>query len=320
MKFFTWHLRSRNSLLYQLKEKFESEVFHFYPTFSGRTAIYEVAKIFRKRSDKSVALIPDYICNVVNVALEQAGYQVQVYSTNRWLEPESDAIIATIRQGHVGLLLTANIFGSSALLEELKLEPLKTVITEYDIQVIVDLCQDITLIQHLPVDYGTRLVAVVSFNDKSIPGVMGGGILASFEIPEAQRTLSWRQTMILYSKFVLKSFRCSRRQKQFDPVAFEYSYCDRFPYTIDSLKISKIQIILALIGIENISSKYSLKKSRSRVNGNLIKTRYYQTSPYLLTEVDQPHRKRKASYAIQGQPQVSIYPDLIIIHNKGFCD
>jgi hypothetical protein len=74
----------------------------------------------------------------------------------------------------IGLLLTASIFGSSALMDELKKEEMRILIFERNIHVVVDICQNVNLINEMPDNYGEHLTGVVSFNDKSSLGVMGG--------------------------------------------------------------------------------------------------------------------------------------------------
>jgi hypothetical protein len=305
---------------------------------SGRVALYRLALAIRSRTDKRIALVPDFICNVVNVVLETAGFVVQSYRTDELFEVDREAVEKYIAsESNVAILLTASVFGSSAFLDALNENRFKALILGRKIHVIVDLCQDLNLVQYLPHNYGENLSAVISFNDKSIPGIMGGGVLTQYPLFEPEPPPALCQVLLLYRMLLLKlgarflaeiRTRLPNRLRRktvrgVDLRQYEYSYCRHFPYAIDIVAISKLQVILALIGLKNLRNINAVKRQFAQNCPNLVRTRHYCTSPYLVvTELVDTHegRKIKAPYAIDHYPETSLRSELIIIHNKGFDD
>jgi len=335
------HLLPFKILLWLLRRRLEVNGYKFYPEISGRVSLYKLALTLNNFCNKRVALVPDYICNVVNVALEAAGYEVQTYPTDCYFEPLESELAIKLADERINILLTASVYGSSAFLDGLKKQEFRELILKRNIYVIVDLCQDISLVQHLPTNYGINLSAVVSFNDKSFPGVMGGGILTKMNIPITRKRMNFVQRLTLYRMLLAKckaymvtAFR-KRFQTQYkaenlvvgnngeDKNQYSYSYCQVFPYRIEPFRIEKIQIILALIGFANLKLINRKKSEFAKHVPNVLRTKYYETSPYLVLisgEHIPPLRKRKHPYACHGNPKESLRGALIIIHNKGFYD
>ena len=343
LSFFALHFCSLELISKKLEEQIEVHGFEFFGEMSGRVALYKLAQIIHKKTDRDVALIPDYICNVVNTALEKAGFELLTYSTNEYLEPDVDDLMERLRSDQVGLLLTASVFGSSALLEELKLSSVRDLILQNNIHVIVDLCQDIDLITLLPSNYGENLSAIISFNDKSFLGVMGGGILSKLRLPKTTTRMSCRKQCLLYKQLFFKVFFClksklhhgcsqilrrginsrsSLPKLNFDTRSqYEYSYCENFPYTFELYAMTKLQIIMALIGLSNRERLRKVKQEFIDECPCIRKTSYFETSAYLIVDCKlDKQRKVKPSYGMHYQPDHSQRPALKIVHNKGFCD
>ncbi|MBS9392142.1 MAG: hypothetical protein HEQ29_02925 [Dolichospermum sp. LBC05a] len=352
-KFLFLHFLNRSQLLKVLKVRLAINSFQFYPEFSGRSSLYHLAILLKTKTDKKTALIPDYICNVVNAALEKADYKIQTYQTNDRLEPDIEELKEAISNPDIGILLTASIYGSSAFLEELNCNEFKNLIFAKNIHVIVDLCQDIRLIEKLPENYGNNLTAVLSFNDKSFLGIMGGGILAKFTINSPEEKLNFFQISFLYKILLLKfikivlisssigkkvflmlkklkylvKYLISIRQeldiKNTQP-NYDYSCCSFFPYTINLYQIQKVQLIMAILGLEDLKR---LKKIKMEIFGKNIKynsMQNFQTSPYLVledeSELESLSRNIKSPYALHHKREHSLRPDITVIHNKGFDD
>lgn len=340
-RFFIFHLVPSDYLLRRIQRKFDNKNFDFVAEFSGRVALYRLAQVISDNDARRVALIPDYICNVVNIALEQAGFEVQSYAIDNKFEPNRSEIEKRILEDDgVGVFLTASVYGSSAFLHELHDEDFRELVFQRNIHVIVDLCQDITLIDHLPAGYGENLSSVISFNDKSIPGVMGGGILTQLDIPSSTRRPSLYEVIQLYglllrklamyvldhspnAKRIYEALLRGSEKADSHPARFSYSYCRRFPYLIEDVGIARIQIITALIFMGLIDKINMKKRNFALTCPKKVKTQHYETSPYLVvSSFVKMHekRKRKAPYAIHEHPEQSLRGDLKIIHNKGFCD
>jgi hypothetical protein len=346
--FFYLYLCKENHLIKRLRKSLEFDRFRFYPEASGRVALYKLASILYRKNKRNIALIPDYICNVVPYALEKAGYEVQSYQTGHLFEPSFTEIKETLSEGQISLFLTANVFGSTAFLDGLKSIEIMDIIFQKDVHVVVDLCQDISLIKYLPSNYGSNLSSILSFNDKSFLGVMGGGILTQIDLPESARKVTPMQSLQLHRVLLSKMATClmnklkrypklktiprhigrgiTRQDKNGEmnlATKYDYSFCRRYPYTLDILAVSKIQLIMAIIGLSNLHLINAKKRRFATECQDILKTEYCHTSPYLAITTlayENLHRKMKPSYALHHFPDLSLRSELAIIHNKGFCD
>lgn len=328
------HVTPRRKLIAELEERLNGGRFSFTCCFSGRVSLYRAAKYIEPDRSRRVALVPDYICNAVHFALEKAGYKPQEYQTNEYLEPNPIEIKRMISENSgIGVLLTASVFGSDALLSQLNAEEFRRIIVERKIYVIVDLCQNCNLIYRLPANYGKYLMAVVSFNDKCFPGLMGGGIFSHNTVEKIEKKLPVSKLAKLYWLFLKKtlyekgvrkyakatqSIGSSSKQK------YEYSRCVTFPYEIIEYRPAKIQIIMAVLGIRAMRALNEKRNKYAAKCPGVIKTTNYLSSPFLMISDGNvgfsKDRKIKGSYARHGNPDVSARQDLHIIHNKGFCD
>lgn len=319
LRFVSLHLRSRRYLERRLGRCLHPPGFDFHPEFSGRTAIFKLARYFLAAGHKPVAILPDYLCNVVELAVRRAGFDVRYYPTDDLFEPDPDSLRRELETGSAGLLVTSNVFGSSALLDHLPTDPFRAAVRSGGVAIIVDLCQDISLIGRLPSGYGDRLAAVVSFNDKSLPSVMGGGILAPFPVPASSRRLTWPEVLKLYWELGVKLISGAGLVSRRPSGAFEYSHCTRFPYTLDLYRPARLQYILALIGLDRLRARNQEKLMRAH-DLQVRRTRFFETSPFLVTDAAYPTGRCKASYARFSAARESLRPELKAVHNKGFWD
>jgi hypothetical protein len=199
------------------------------------------------------------------------------------------------------------------------------------------LCQDLRLIEHLPRDYGNNLSAVVSFNDKCLPGLMGGGILTQLELLPATGRLApyWTRTLHLWGikKAWQSSLRPALRRHLSTPArlsdrngAFEHSYCVTFPWTFEEVPMTHIQAAVAVLGLRRLEGYARRKQQLLRSGLPLRRTRFLETTPYVIVDPSARQdpailgRRRKGPYAVHGKPKESLHPDMLIVHNKGFAD
>lgn len=322
-----YHFQSRSTLETRLRHQLEFGAFRFYPEFSGRVALYKLARWLRSEGYPPLALIPEYICNVVPMALEQAEYSIETYPVDACFEPDTEQLRRRLETGAYGIVLTASIYGSSALLDTLSsTEVWAPLLAAQRTHLIIDLCQDISLIRKVPVSYGRLLSVIVSFNDKSFPGAMGGGILTTLELPETDRPLPVQKRLQLYRYLFLKQLACFKRRllrHATTPNAqlYDYSWCKRFPFTIEEYRIDKLQMIMALLGLANLERFHRRKKEFLEKHPQVLRMPFYETSPYLVwMSAAPPPRRLKRPYALPTSPAHSLRPSLTVIHNKGFCD
>jgi hypothetical protein len=295
------------------------------PTFSGRVALYILSLHLKKISSSSVALIPDYVCNVVHRAFTMAGWDIAEYRTNEIFEAEWQDIMTAIRKYNAGVLVGSSVFGSSALLKFLADPSKQSQLRTLGIQVVVDIAQDISLIDHIPPNCSDFLHAVISFNDKSFPGSMGGGILSKSIRGYFSHSLSIFEKIRLYRWFLLKSFSMIQKKYYASGNRYDFSTCDIFPYEIKSIRPVKLQLILGIIGMYSLPYYQSKKKALLRHNLHL-RTVYAETAAYLVYRdrslVPQTAMRRhiKPPYATDYNRNLSLRPSDLIVHNKGFFD
>ena len=294
---------------------------------SGRVALMLVARSVAQRTSRRVALVPDYICNVVHTAVDRAGFRAEPYPTDRTCEPDDAWLQARLAGDDVALLVTASVFGSSAWLDRLAGAEVRALIQRTGVHVVVDACQDISLLDHLPDGYGDSLSAIVSFNNKSVPGLMGGAAVTGLPLPAglpqsltaAQRSF-FRRQLLAHVRARLAGRGLSRSAGESE--AFEYSSCKRFPYAFDTAGISKLQVLMALVGLDNLPAFGAAKRELFETCGDAVVAPRLKTAAYVLVSDASvmPHRRRKRPYAAPDAPGSSLRPGQTILHNKGFLD
>jgi len=334
------HFLPYEGLVKKLCNYIERDGYRFYCEMSGRSALYKLALALREIHPGSVALAPDYICNVVYKALELAGFTLRFYSLDSFFEPRPEELKRLLSDQNGGILLTASLYGSSAFIDQFKEEEWQKIIQKNNIHIVLDLCQDINLIADLPTNLDSNLSVILSFNDKSFSGVMGGGVLTKVCLPLTTQRMRINQLISLYGMLynkikgsirqrILKLFPSSiKKDKHLHAVElatkhFEYSYCKSFPYKIELLRMAKIQAIMAVIGFSKLDDINRKKLHGLMSMKGVLKTKYYQTSPYVVVMADDDSitkRKRKLPYAIHNAPSQTLRHGLIIVHNKGFDD
>lgn len=303
--------------------------FRYLPRFSGRIALWRLCEALKKNSHSDVALCPDYICNVVPKALKLAGWKVLYYRTGPELEADWDEIVHSIKRFDASLLVGASVCGSSGLIRDVLDADGLEMLEALDVHVVLDLCQDVRLIEELSRTTSKRVHAVLSFNNKSFPGAMGGGILSrsTFSLPEAPslpRALNrmlYRSYLVAQAKRVLSMFKTRSCQTS---SGFSFSQCRKFPYQFveNDYRLSRLQMILAVVGL-SLLPLYNRNKQRVR-RGEYVNTAYADSAAFLVTQpgvvLRGGGRKYKAPYARDEDPASSLRANDFFVHNKGFDD
>ena len=141
-------------------------------------------------------------------------------------------------------------------------------------------------------------------------------------MPASTLNLSYRQIGFLYRwlwrKLLHRGVTVVSRK-------YEYGYCKAFPFLFEPFIMAKIQAVLGVIGLLNLARFQKAKALFLREHGSyIVKTPHYQTSPFLMAthefRLHASSRRFKPSYALPNRPEVSLRPDLLIVHNKGFYD
>lgn len=301
--------------------------YSFSPRFSGRAALFELSSSIRRGTDAPVALYPDYICNIIPRVLKETGWTTEAYPTDERLEADWSALRVRMERGDIGLLIGASVFGSSGLLDDLADPHKLAMLRVLGIRVIADIAQDVRLVDRLPEQGNDLISGVVSFNNKSFSSVMGGGILAQAPPAPPAKGISMSQRTFLYKVMLRSSIPTHRRRVPKRPDesvgGFDYSYCESFPFRLtDNYKPPKLQLACAVLGLL-ILDRYSAAKRALLDRKVHVEARFASGAAYLVVRdacFIEPGRKKKLPYAVEGNPEVSLRPDHVIEHNKGFDD
>ncbi|TXH62397.1 MAG: hypothetical protein E6Q84_01380 [Thiothrix sp.] len=297
--------------------------------FSGRVALYRMALACKK--DNTIALLPDYICNVVPKAFQEAGINISSYPTDLYFEPSIQAIQQLAKDQPSVLLCLAPIMGAEGgIAWACSLEG-KRWRSQNNITLFIDLSQGISRLKQLsPTDLDQQFVLMASFNNKAFPSVMGAIVMSDIDDPLFITATNAEQLAIVRQliKRVIQPILSMRRKskdvyslEQNQPSAFEYSYCQQFPYTFAHSGASKLQLAIATAGVW-FSRYYRWCKQRYVQQGLITPqpTPFYLSAPYILAEPTTAQLKKKAPYACHQQPNCSERPHTPSYHFKGFDD
>ncbi|MEM7789888.1 MAG: hypothetical protein AAF546_00680 [Verrucomicrobiota bacterium] len=292
-----------------------TENYTFTPTFSGRTALYLVAQKITKDRTESTALVPDYICNVVHLALEKAGCAVEAYPTDPSGQPDTEAIEQILSRGHITLLLGCPLWGSDGLIDWAAKPGTTELLKKTGTFLVIDLCQAIGLRSKLPSLHTVVTAAIISFNNKCTPGMMGGGILFrkedSLEIPPAPR-LKLRERWKLMLRPIWPLIQRVKRRGTWDqsPAIFDYSWCKDFPYDFRFLSMTKQQ--LAYLCAIRLFERKIVKKRHAFLKKNeelFVQARYLSFASHALLRPGlKPSGPHKMPYAKPDNAKVSDRP------------
>lgn len=150
----------------------ESEVFLYK---SGRAALRGLLEGLRSACpERRMAFVPDYVCNVVGEACRAAGFAVTEYPTDDQCRPDWQTLEESVRREAAPVVVLCSLFGSVPALA-----PEAAALEQANPRtfIVADECQN--LVPHSPVKPQARRAVVFSFNDKTCPGVMGGGVACS---------------------------------------------------------------------------------------------------------------------------------------------
>jgi len=159
----------------------------FYPAWkgivffkSGRAALRGFLCGLRKFNSRyNVIFLPDYICNVVYQASEEAGFFIRTYRTDHAFRPVWGELLSTLHEESHPIVLLASILGAVNSNQE-DIQRIKKWNSEAFI--ILDECQNLTSTSKISFD--RKMAVLFSFNKKSVPGLMGGGVCIGDELRE----------------------------------------------------------------------------------------------------------------------------------------
>ena len=284
--------------------------------FSGRVALQAIAR--EASFTRRVALVPAYLCNVVALAFERAGWRVCEYAVDEAFVPDAAALRAHAQAEGADLLLLAPLYGSDGGLSQWLGPEAAAWRTRAGVALVLDLCQDAARLAQVTCSPGQRWAAVLSFNDKSFPGVMGGCLWSDLALASPPAP-PWRQRALLAAWALRK---CLPPRRASEPAAFEHSEATRFPYAFDTAGASALQLALGLTGMRHLPRWMARRRSTvARGAVRPLTLPFAETAPFVVAAAGDPgQHRRKPPYALAHDATTSLRPQLNVRHNKGFDD
>jgi hypothetical protein len=319
----------------QINKYYANQFTHVIYYKSGRSALAAIFQAALSESKEKVVLLPDYICNVVYLAAEHAGALITPYSTDELFCPNLVQIERLLRSMPVRVVLFASIFGTqnnrAMILQRVR-------VANPDVVVIFDESQNIVTNSSIQPDSNT--ITVMSFNDKTVPGVMGGALClprhSAINLqPPAQALFSrllhelnilsillkrvLRKTIEIFDSLIMQSDALSK---------YEFSHAIFEPYNMEVGPISKLSLLYAYFGLSRLSGveiqrKYNARQIRKFFNSTdwltFLDTEYADTAVYMPVKMINPDACKfiqlKSPYASHSNKNVSLRPDVFGILN-----
>jgi hypothetical protein len=285
--------------------------------FSGRVALAQLAR--HPSFTRRVALLPAYLCNVVPMAFERAGWRVCTYAVDDRFVPDPQALRELAEKEGAELLLLAPLYGSEGGLAYWLGAQACAWRATAGVTLVLDLCQDAARLQQLPHPPARRWAAVLSFNDKSFPGVMGACLWTDLDLDSPPPPRWWRRLLLV--GWALSKSLAGRRRNAGEE-AFEHSRGERFPYAFDETGASALQLAFGLVGMARLPRWVAARRAAvERGDVRPLPLPFSAGAPFVVAAADDPARhRRKRPYATAHDPQASLLPQLVVVHNKGFDD
>lgn len=139
---------------------------------SGRAALRGLLETLKSiNPEYKIIFLPDYICNVVYQAAETAGFSIQSYKTDDTFSPIWRELIPSVRDKSHPVILLASMFGRVNSCQKNI-----NIIFESNPEafIVADECQH--LVTNSTIGCAKNMAVIFSFNKKTIPGLMGGGV------------------------------------------------------------------------------------------------------------------------------------------------
>ncbi len=305
---------------------------------SGRSALSAVFEALALEQAGSQVLVPDYICNVVPRAISRAGLHPVPYHTTKAFEPDMTDLLGKLADPSVTAVLLASVFGSQNTSQPV-IDRIRQ--ARAQILVVLDDCQNLVLNRSVPLD--VRTVFVFSFNQKTLAGAMGGGILWLANGLDLHRPKpEWARDFRLECAVALVFFRqaCLRTRtwlrrflgtQCYPPPTLEYSSAaGRIHYDMSPQRIARVSLVRALVRMKAAAQTESQRKRNYEAlraflqqtgAGELIPTAVADSTPLVPVRLLRPEFSTrlpwKGPYALDRDPYKTLQPNLVCFKNDG---
>lgn len=245
---------------------------------SGRSALAAIFRHVAAENPGATVLLPDYICNVVYRAAAQDNLRRESYRIGGGFRVDVTDLEEKLRRNKVACVLVASLLGNRNH-DDVLFKRIRRVAPQ--VLIVADECQNLVLDSPLVPD--DRTVIVFSFNRKTIPGMMGGGLCdagLALGIPEPGRIV-WRdvalevRVLLGLGKEACRRMAYALRATLRRPSAFvhprlEHSSCRTILYDTEVQRIARMSLVRGLIGM---ASAERLERQR--------RAEYYRLRQYL---------------------------------------
>ena len=228
---------------------------------SGRAALRGLLQGLNKLDHLNrIILLPDYICNVVYQTAESAGYEIITYQTDDDLKPVWDDLIHMLHNYTSPVVLLASLFGTVNAIQA-NINTIRR--SNKSAFIIADECQ--FLVRNSPIGCDENMAIIFSFNKKTLPGVMGGGVfvrnpdlyqvivaaptplLSSIEL-DLRLIFHLLREIFIYIKITLQN----EQIHDFYVKAYEYSESKGIVYDTQPHEIAKVSLVRAWLELKNL--------------------------------------------------------------------
>lgn len=283
--------------------------------FSGRVALSALAGL--PRFGRKTVLMPEYLCNVVPLAFQRAGWRIHGYPVDQHFEPDAPSLAVRAEAVGADLLLLAPLYGAEGGVGWWLGPDGRAARERLGLALVLDCCQDAAALLALR-DPGRDWAALTSFNDKSFPGAMGALLCTDLALspppaPPARASL-------LLALWVLRRLLIGRRGGE--ERGFEFSHASRFPYAFDVDGPTRLQLALGELGLARLP-RWQARRRAAVEQGRVrpLATPGAATAPFVAVAPGDPGWHRlKRPYALAEDASRSLRPRLVVRHNKGFED
>lgn len=236
---------------------------------SGRAALCGLmAGLKRANPEHKIVFIPDYICNVVYQAAENAGFTVRSYTTDNHFSPVWEELLDSIKGQTYPVVLLASMFGTVNATQS-RIRSIRH--TNPSAFIIADECQH--LVSNSPVGFDANMAIVFSFNKKTIYGLMGGGVCVNPNLTplvcplksgvmerleiNARLSLHLFKELLIYTRIWLNK----PIFYQNDTLTYEYSHGMNILYDTRPKEIAKISLVRAWLELRKMHTTEKLRKN-----------------------------------------------------------
>ena len=250
--------------------------------FSGRVAInFSVKHIGSKQNSQKSILLPEVLLPLLKPIVNNNDYSILTYPQ---INTSLSEIINQIEKYKPTIFYVATLFGSSQLQEELiNNEKLRDVIKTTETVILYDFCHDFSIINQYCDSQDLPYIAIGSFNNKLIPGLMGA-VLCSNCVDKKARSRTSISERIKLLGLVIRKEHYFKLKKE---VTFEQD--SKFLFDLRHEKATSIQLNYAcyLINKRLPSIIIQRKSNTIQKENEIVLFKHVSTSPFHLIRIDE---------------------------------